>query len=140
MPRLMSFAHTVEQIRARTKTVTRRLTWQNLKSGERFWAVERLRGLKKGSHVKRLALLECVSNRREPIAAVLTASVAEISKEGFPAMGPGGFLLMFAFINNLRGPVIFDLRSKPPKFSARWSDLEVSRIEFKYIDQERTKT
>lgn len=92
MPRLMSFAHTVEQIRAGTKTVTRRLGWENLRPGERFWAVERLRGLKKGSHVKRLALLECVSNRREPIAAVLTASVAEISKEGFPAMGPGGVL------------------------------------------------
>ena len=47
MPRNMSFAMTTEQIRARTKTVTRRFGWWFLKAGDQVWAVEKAMGLKK---------------------------------------------------------------------------------------------
>jgi hypothetical protein len=58
MPRLMSFAHTTDQIRNRTKTVTRRNGWADLKPGELFWAVEKAMGLKPGEKVKRVHFRE----------------------------------------------------------------------------------
>ena len=44
MPRLMSFSMTTPQVRARTKTVTRRLGWRFLKPGVVLWAVEKAQG------------------------------------------------------------------------------------------------
>lgn len=48
MPPAMSFSHTTDQILNRTKTVTRRLGWENLQPGDRFWAVKKAMGLKRG--------------------------------------------------------------------------------------------
>jgi hypothetical protein len=42
--RSMSFALTTDQVRARTKTVTRRLGWTFLKAGDRIRAVVRCHG------------------------------------------------------------------------------------------------
>ena len=65
--RNMSFSLTTEQIRNRTKDVTRRLGWKNLKPGEHFRAVEKCQGLKKGEHIVKLYELECISNIPEPL-------------------------------------------------------------------------
>ena len=52
MPRNMSFMITTEQIKNRTKTVTRRLGWNFLKPGEVVNACEKCRGLKAGQKVQ----------------------------------------------------------------------------------------
>lgn len=65
MPRNMSAFYTKEQVRARTKTETRRLGWDDLKPGDLFYMVEKSHGLKKGEKIKRLALCRCKSNRKQ---------------------------------------------------------------------------
>jgi len=54
----MSFMLTKPQMRARTKTVTRRLGWWLLKPGEIIMAVEKSRGRKKGNKLSRLVRFE----------------------------------------------------------------------------------
>jgi hypothetical protein len=110
----MSFYHTRDQIRDRSKDVTRRLGWRSLKPGDRFYAVEKGMGLKKGEKVVRLALCECVSTRREPLSAITPEDVV---REGFPGMSCEEFIDMFLRIN--------------PKMK-RYQ--RVTRIEFKYIE------
>lgn len=109
----MSFALTTDQVRARTKTVTRRFGWWFLKPGDRVWAVEKSQGLKKGETVRRLALIEVVSVRREPLYAITQADVVA---EGFPHWTPPDF------IDFLVG-----------HYGCRRSD-PINRIEFKYLE------
>lgn len=112
MPRHMSFAMTTQQIKDRSKTVTRRLGWQKLRAGERLWAVEKGMGLAKGEKVVKLALIEVVSVRKEKLEHI---TQDEIVKEGFPEMGWWEFVRMFREANKVR------------------SDVEVQRIEFRYL-------
>ena len=109
----MAFSHTVDQILAETKTVTRLLGWLKLKPGDRFWAVEKTMGLKPGEKVRRLKLCECVSNRRE---SLMDVTLADVAREGFPDMSQYEFIRMFCQIN------------RPCQ-----DDWLVSRIEFKYV-------
>lgn len=113
MPRLMSFFHTRRQIRDRSKTITRRRGWKNLKPGELFWATEKGQGLKKGEKVRRMKLLRCVSNRAELLGWITPSDVA---KEGFPKLTPAEFVAMFC--RHMGGE----------------SSQEVNRIEFEYVD------
>ncbi|WP_425618074.1 hypothetical protein NA78x_001767 [Anatilimnocola sp. NA78] len=85
---------TKEQIRNRTKTVTRRLGWKNLKPGELFWAVEKAQGLKKGEKVKRITLLRCLRNDSVTLNGK-TMTKADCRREGFPEMSPREFVAMF---------------------------------------------
>lgn len=94
MPRNMSFSLTTEQIKNRTKTVTRRLGWANLKPGELFWAVEKAMGLKPGEKIKRLALLRCVSNTPDCLFGK-TLTDADVVREGFPDLNSHQFAEMF---------------------------------------------
>lgn len=55
--RNMSFMHTKEQFRARTKFVTRRVGWWNLNPLDILQGVEKAQGLKKGEKVKPLVLI-----------------------------------------------------------------------------------
>lgn len=114
MPRNMSFALTTEQIRNRTKTVTRRLGWWNLKAGDLFWAVEKVRGLKKGEKLKRLSLLRCVSNRAMKLDSIKRPDLA---REGFPDMRPSEFVAMFCKHMSV----------------VPWA--KVQRIEFEYVEE-----
>ena len=116
--RLMSFSLTTEQIRARTKTVTRRLGWGNLQQGERFGAIEKGQGLPRGTHVVRLGVLECVSNWPEPLWAVTDADVA---LEGFPGMTRAEFIEMFCELSGYR--------CEPT--------TRVNRILFRYVEEGR---
>lgn len=113
MPRAMSFFHTQCQIKDRSKTVTRRRGWKNLKPGELFWAIEKGQGLKKGERVRRLVMLRCVSNRAELLGWITPEDCA---KEGFPELKPAEFVLMFC--RNMGGE----------------PDQEVRRIEFEYVE------
>ena len=96
----MSFAVTKEQMRARTKTVTRRLGWLRLLPGEELLAVERSRGLKKGERVVPIGVILVVSVRRERLDDLVDPArpgygAAEMALEGFPGMDPQDFMLRF---------------------------------------------
>ena len=114
MPRNMSFALTQVQMRCRVKTVTRRDGWDDLRPGDLFYAVEKVRGLKKGEKVKRIALLRCKSNRRVRLDAI---TYPDVVREGFPEMTRAEFVAMFC--RKMGGPL----------------NRKVNRIEFEYVEE-----
>lgn len=115
--RNMSFSHTKEQIRNRTKTVTRRHvdTWKHLKVGDRLQAVEQVQGLKKGEHPVKLAVIEVVSISTPTLGSI---SLLDVGLEGFPGWSCQDFVEFF-------------IRQFP--YTA---GKQVRRIEFKYIEAE----
>ena len=119
--RNMSFALTTEQVRNRTKTVTRRLGWSTLTPGTLLQPVVKGMGLKKGERVEKIGgpirvlsvTGEWMSDfRQRPDAA------DECRREGFPSMTPQEFYVFF--------------RRTHPDPGA--DDLRVNRIEFEYVD------
>lgn len=111
--RNISFMLTTQQIRDRTKTVTRRLGWCFLKPGDRLQGCVKCQGIKKGEKMEKLAVIEVVSIRRE---SLWDMSEDDCAKEGFPEMHPHEFVEMFCD-NMSVGPGEY-----------------VNRIEFKYVD------
>jgi hypothetical protein len=95
----MSFMLTKEQVRNRTKTVTRRLGWAFLKPGDIVNAVEQGMGLKKGEKVKKICQLRIKSTRLEPLYQI---TKEECVKEGFPNMFPQDFIFTFRRLNKVR--------------------------------------
>jgi len=122
--RNISFMLTRQQIRERTKTVTRRVGWAKLKAGELLQGVEKGMGLKAGEKVVPLATIRVVSARPEALSA-MTADVeygrAECAKEGFgdhPVLrSPSAFVEFFCKSHRGCTP-----------------DTVVTRIEFEYVD------
>ena len=92
MPRNMSFFLTTEQIRNRTKTVTRRTGWGNLKPGEIVNACVKCQGLKPGEKVERICQIRIVSNTPEELWRITKPGCVA---EGFPDMSPDAFVAMF---------------------------------------------
>jgi len=92
MPRNMSFSITTEQVRNKTKRVTRRNGWWNLKQGDILNAVEKGMGLKKGQKVVVICKIKIKSARAERLADI---TGNEIIKEGFTGMSKGEFVEMF---------------------------------------------
>ena len=118
--RLMSFSATWPQILDGSKTVTRRLGWAHLKPGERFQAIQKGQGLKKGERVVRGPVLECVSNDPENLFQVgYLHDDHETAREGFPEMTPRQFVEMFKELNKCK------------------SSQSVNRIEFKYVEEQK---
>lgn len=122
--RNISFMLTQQQIRERTKTVTRRVGWATLKAGELLRGVEKGMGLKAGEKVVPLATIRVVSARPEVLSAMtadVEYGVAECAKEGFgdhPVLrSPSAFVEFFC--NSHRGCT---------------PDTVVTRIEFEYMD------
>lgn len=111
MPNI-SFQLTTQQIRDRSKTVTRRLGWSRLRAGAALTACVKCQGLKKGESVERLARLRVVSVRRERLDAI---DQADVIAEGFPGMTPAEFVSMFTT----------HMRCTP--------ETLVTRIEFEYV-------
>lgn len=126
MPRHMSFSMSTEAVRNRSKTVTRRLGWNDLKPETLLWAVEKGMGLKKGEKVKRLAMIRVVSARDEPLDEMERLSLAEqaleMRREGFPRMTVPEFIGMFVRANHL------ERETYSPRTQV------VNRIEFEYVD------
>ncbi len=93
----MSCSMTVDAVRARTKTVTRRHadTWTTLKAGDRLTLIEKGMGLAKGQKQVVLAEVEVVDVRVEPIR-LMTSDVRygrqETRLEGLPEMTPDEFV------------------------------------------------
>lgn len=114
MPRNMSVAMTIDAVKERRKTVTRRVGWTFLKVGDRLTLCEKCQGRKPGEPLVRLATVEVVDVRREPLFMLTPEDVA---LEGFPGMSSEQFGRRF-FIEAQR---------------MSWQD-EVTRIEFRYLD------
>lgn len=96
----MSFALTTEQMLARTKTVTRRTGWAQLKPGTLLQAVEKSQGLRKGQRVRKLGVIRVVDVRRETLFAMRNAPPGECAREGFPDLTPAQFIAMFCTAND----------------------------------------
>jgi hypothetical protein len=120
MPRLMSVSLTEPQVRARVKTVTRRMGWLMLRPGDRLMLCRKVMGRRAGEPLERITEVEVVSVRREPLDAI---TLADVLAEGFPAMTPGEFVRFFC--DSHRG--------------CR-RDSEVTRIEWRYLPPEDTES
>lgn len=116
MPRKMSFFLTKKQFVDRTKTVTRRIGWKHLKPGDVVMGAEKCMGLKKGEKVVDLGLIRILGNRREPLNAI---TLDDVKMEGFPEMSTSQFIAFFLRESGGWGPMV-----------------EVSRIEFEYLDEQ----
>jgi len=122
--RNISFMLTTEQVRSRTKTVTRRLGWKNVKVGERLQGCVKCMGRKHGEPLEKLAVIEVVSVRREQLVALtdnIEYGFEEVKLEGLAehplVMGfPTQFIDFFCNSHNGCLP-----------------STEVTRIEFKYV-------
>lgn len=105
---------TSEQVRNRTKTVTRRQGWLNAKPGQIVQPIEKGQGLKKGEHQRLIGgPIRFISVKREPIEDI---GFLDVAREGFPWMSADGFVGMYCKAN----------RCKP-------SD-NCTRIEFEYLN------
>lgn len=91
MARNMSFAMTTEQVKARTKTVTRRFGWWFLKPGDEVRGVKKAMGLKKGEKIEPLAMVRIIATRAEPLNAI---TQDDVIREGFPDWTPAQFIQM----------------------------------------------
>lgn len=115
--RNISFALTTEQIRARTKTVTRRLGWAFLKPGTLLQPVVKGMGLRKGERVEKIGgPIRVLNVRREPLNAIGTKYDLDVVREGFPLMTADEFVAFFA------------------KHNGGAPDQMVTRIGFEYVE------
>src|SRR4026208_1166869 len=112
--RNMSFMLTTDQIRNRTKTVTRRMGWRFLKPGALIQAIEKGQGLKKGEKVNRLAVLRVEAVTVDPLNSI---TPQDVYREGFPQMTREEFIKMFKRTHK-------GCRVATP----------VTRIQFSYVD------
>lgn len=90
--RNMSFALTTDQFLDGSKDVTRRMGWEFLKATDRFQAIRKGQGLKKGEQVERLGVCVVLSARRERLDAI---TEDDVRREGFPGMSPDRFVMKF---------------------------------------------
>lgn len=118
----MSVAFTEQAVVERRKTVTRRKGWQFVKPGDRLTLCRKVMGRRKGEPLVRVAEVEVLSVRREPLLALTmdeTYGQHEMEREGFPNMDPDAFIE--TYFSNAQG---ID-RSE-----------SVTRIEWRYLDSE----
>ncbi len=115
MPRNMSFSLTTQQVREKTKTVTRRNGWWFLRPGDVLNAVEKAMGLKKGEKIRKIGLIQVLSVRREQLNQITAEDVA---REGFPKWSPDDFIKMYRTHNRCEDTAI------------------VNRIEFCYLPKQ----
>jgi len=116
----MSVSHTEDAVRARTKTVTRRLGWRFLKPGDRLSLCRKVMGRRRDEQLVRIADVEVVSVRREPLSAITDADVEREGGDWLPLEDAG--------------------RSRAEAFASwfAWEfgiavDDEVTRIEWRYL-------
>lgn len=129
MPRLMSVAYTEQAVVERRKTVTRRKGWwldkndrRLLVPGDRLTLVRKSMGRKKGEPLVRLAEVEVVDVRREPLNRLLDKpyyGVEDVALEGFPGLPASEFIRRF----------FTEAQGLQPEDN-------VTRIEWRYLDDE----
>ncbi|MFE3280333.1 hypothetical protein [Nocardia sp. NPDC059239] len=96
MTRLMAVSLTEPQMQARTKTVTRRMGWRNLRSGQRLTLCRKVMGRRRrGGSVEplvRIVDVEVVAVGEERLDAI---TPDEVTREGFPEMTVPAFVEFF---------------------------------------------
>lgn len=124
MSRRMSCSMTIDAVRARTKTVTRRHvdTWTTLRPGDRLTLIEKGMGLPKGAHQVVLAEVEIIDVRIEVLALVTLPD--ELAREGLPHMTGPEFVDMW-----VRGHGYANVTDGLARLS-----LPCRRIEWRYLD------
>jgi len=110
--RNMAFSKTLEQMRSKTKTVTRRWGWNTLQPGTYVRAVEKGMGLKKGEKVVPIGVIRVVSVEQVPIDWL---PPEELAAEGFPGLRPVEFKILLG---------------KPPE-----GRETITRIEFEHVTE-----
>lgn len=131
MSRRMSCSLTVEAVRSRAKTVTRRHidTWQTLRPGDRLTLVEKAMGLPRGAKQVVLAEVEIVGVEVWPLEGINLAG--ELAREGFPHMAPDDFVAMWAESHGYgRG------RLSCGALRLELLDVPVRRIEWRYVEEQ----
>lgn len=93
MSRRMSCSMTIDSVRDRTKTVTRRHpdTWTTLQPGDRLTLIEKGMGLPKGAKQVVLAEVEIVDVRVERLAQIINEPNGT-AREGLGHMSPAEFI------------------------------------------------
>ncbi|MEU5407441.1 hypothetical protein [Nocardia asteroides] len=119
MPRLMSVSLTEDQVRSRTKTVTRRVGWRMLAAGDHLTLCRKVMGRKPDEPLVRIVDVEVLSVRREPLNVI---SADDLAAEGFPWMTRPEFVEFFCATHRGCGP-----------------ETEVTRIEWRYLTQASTQ-
>ncbi|WP_459963707.1 ASCH domain-containing protein [Nocardia sp. IFM 10818] len=104
---------TTDQVRARRKTVTRRLGWQWLQPGTELTLCPKVRGRAPGEELERIANVRVTHVDRVKLGAITAEDVA---REGFPQHSPQWFVDFFC--------------KALPGCTA---DTVVTRIEFTYL-------
>lgn len=98
MPRNMSFSLTTQQMRDRTKTVTRRKGWEFLRTGDIVNACVKCMGLKPGEKIERIGQIRITGVRRERLKCMIDYGAygnEDAAKEGFPHLSGEQFVAMF---------------------------------------------
>lgn len=118
MARLLSVMLTEPSVVDRTKSVTRRLGWRQLKPGDRLTLCRKVQGRRRKDGtvepLVRLAEVVVVDVRRERLDAI---TADDVVREGFPDDTPASFVEFFCT----------HMRCEP--------DTEVTRIEFEYLPE-----
>ncbi|MGX1805167.1 hypothetical protein ACWIGI_05585 [Nocardia sp. NPDC055321] len=83
---------TEPQVRARTKSVTRRMGWLHLAAGDRVTLCRKVMGRRRGEPLVRIVEVQIVAVGREPLNQITST---EVSAEGFPEMSPAEFVAFF---------------------------------------------
>jgi len=125
----MSCSMTIDAVRNRTKTVTRRHvdTWQHLKPGDRLTLIEKGMGLPRGAHQVVICEVEIVSVRAELLDDLFREEFATAS-EGLPSMSSGEFVEFWARSHGYGSVTDADVRQMPWNYPCR-------RIEWRYLDE-----
>ena len=126
----MSVSMTLDAVRSRTKTVTRRHvdTWKHLKVGDRLTLIEKGMGLPKGAKQVVVAEVEIVDVCVEPIG--LVASADEVFREGLPHLTATEFITFW-----LKGHGYETHVDMAPVYPPRPNvGQDCRRIEFRYVD------
>lgn len=124
MPRNISFSLTTDQIRNRTKTVTRRTGWKQLVAGEVLNACVKCMGLKPGEKIERICQIRVVDVTQESLRSLVDDpdyGRPECDLEGFPGMSGAEFVGMFC--KSHKGCTV---------------NTTVTRIEFTYVGGKAT--
>jgi len=114
MPRLMSVSLTEPQVRAHTKTVTRRMGWRMLEPGTRLTLCRKVMGRRRGEPLVRIVDVEVLDVGRERLD---TITPEEVRAEGFPEMTPAQFVEFFCGSHKGCTP-----------------DSTITRIQWRYLD------
>lgn len=127
MPRRMSVSMTVDAVRARQKTVTRRHvdTWQTLQPRDRLTLIEKGMGLPKGARQVIVGEVEVVHVDVVPLWSI---TEDDVIAEGFEGMFPGEFCSMWMESHGY-GRIVAQTEAL---------SVPCRRIEWRYLDGEST--